>query len=268
MLSVNGNTYGRPRNTRRLSILPTILIVVMARCAAAAEQNDKAPPDPDAPYCGLYSLYAAALHEGLEINFSDLLKPQYIQCPQGSTLANLQQAAVDLGLYAVPAINLTIDVLRHADSPVILHVKKNPSARDYDHYIVFLGVRNGLAAILDAPKPVDYVPFERLSAIWDGTGLIVSSRPIDLNRLFAASRWLTAGYMAAGLAATLALRLLPIGWTRPPTPRQRLLVSTVQLAILCAVASILAVAYHRLSPNGFLSGSASWLVHPSAVGYR
>lgn len=75
------------------------------------------------PYCGIHSLYAASLAEGVDLPFDKLLLGKYVGCNLGSTLAELEQAATDNGMYAIPAANLSLDVLKRSQYPVILHVR-------------------------------------------------------------------------------------------------------------------------------------------------
>jgi len=80
---------------------------------------------------------------GQESNFQELVKPEYIGSRKGSSLAELRKAAEDNELYAVPVGKLTSQALRNCPHPVILHVKSDTTSREYDHYELFLGTKNG-----------------------------------------------------------------------------------------------------------------------------
>lgn len=140
------------------------------------------------PYCGIYSLYAAALVEGHPISFEKMARKEYVGCSLGSSLAELEKAATDDGLYAAPVANLTTSFLWQCPYPVILHVKADPASKVYTHYVLFLGVKNGDAAILDSGNPIVEMPPEQLRLIWDGMGLVVSDKPIADGKIFLSSR--------------------------------------------------------------------------------
>lgn len=115
------------------------------------------------PFCGLYCLYAAMKLSGQEIGFTELLKPEYVGSRKGSSLAELQLAAEDYGMYAVSVNKLTTQGLRSSPYPIILHVKSTMDKEDYGHFELFLGTENGQARLFNPPEPVRSVPFHELA---------------------------------------------------------------------------------------------------------
>ena len=137
-----------------------------------------------APYCGIYSLYAAALVEGTDISFTDLLRKEYIGCARGSSFDELELAAASNHLYTLPFANLDKQALLDCGHPVILHVKAAISDNEYDHYALFLGTNDGELVIIDPTDPDAAVDSTELLTRWDGKGIVVSATPIDTTALF------------------------------------------------------------------------------------
>jgi len=212
-------------------------------------------------YCGIYCLYAVMKLFDTNIDPKELLKPEYIGSRKGSSLAELKKAAEDNGLHAVPVRKLTSRELRQSPYPIILHVKSAADKKEYDHYELFLETKNGRARLYDPPEPVRLVPFWQLAPRWDGTGLIVSDRPIDLGTIFAPARKRFIIYAAIAVAA-----ILIVHWARWWLPsvakmsRTRLFgLSIAQGAGLAVVALLFGMVYHLANDEGFLA-------HPNATG--
>jgi len=157
------------------------------------------------PHCGLYCLYTTMRLTGKEIDFSELVKPEYLGSRKGSSIAELKKAAEDCGLYAIPSGRLTGRELRQCPYQIILHVKSDVTSREYNHYELFLGTENRKARLLDPPEPVRLVPFNELAPRWDGNGLIVSAEPIELSSVFGPTRKRLLMYAVAAIAVILAL---------------------------------------------------------------
>lgn len=171
------------------------------------------PPPPltvvsGGPYCGVYCVYAATRACGYPAKFEDLLDQRYVGSYKGSTITELQQAAARLGLHGTPMSGLTPAALKQSPHPVILHVRRPGHKMPYAHWVLFAGVQDGKARIVDPPTGVELIPFSELCALWDGVGLVVSDGPPDSNSLkFAA--WIDSGVIVAFVG--LALVVLRIG---------------------------------------------------------
>jgi len=197
----------------------------------------------------------------VDIDSRQLLKPEYIGSHKGSSLAELQKAAQDNGLYAAPVEKLTSRELHRSPYPVILHVKSSADKKDYDHYELFLGTQNGQARLCDPPGPVRLVPFYELAPRWNGTGLMVSKNPIDLGVVFAPARKRLLIRSAIAVMAILIVRWGRRRWL-PPTAkisRPRLFgLSAAQGAGLALLALLSGMVYHFVNDEGFLA-------HPNAT---
>lgn len=110
------------------------------------------------PHCGLFCIYTVMKMAGKEVDFRDLVKPEYLGSKKGSSLAELKKASNDYGLNAEPATRMTALVLEKSPYPVILHVKSSLESREYDHFELFLGTENGRAKIYNPPEPVKLLP--------------------------------------------------------------------------------------------------------------
>jgi rhodanese-related sulfurtransferase len=219
-------------------------------------QADSASPSiqPDqrlaVPYCGIHSLYAAALDEGVDLSFDKLILGKYVGCALGSTLAELESAATDNGFYALPAANLDFVTLEQSKYPVLLHVKPTVAADRFDHYVVFLGMRQDKAMVLDPGNPIALVSATDLSSKWDGMGLIVSAKPIATAGMFGPTR---LGFLLVAMLlidAVLAAKRFNLLGANDRVGISRL--SQRSIGILAA-AAIVAFIFNLASPAGLLA---------------
>lgn len=207
-----------------------------------------------APYCGVSCLYAILKFQGIDVSYRDLLKGEYIGSRQGSSMAELKKAAEDTGLIAYPMGNLTLHDLRQLRYPTILHVKRSPSDRRYNHYVLFLGVEKDRVKLFNPPD-VGYAEIDDLLTRWNGSGLLLSSRPI--NRMSVFSKATKRFVLTAALILLLVLffrfarRRLPVGLFS--SRKKRLGLSVGQGAVLGAAALIFAFAYHFMADTGLLA---------------
>ena len=242
---------------------PSVLlcVVTLLGLASAAEGQAAAKKD-DADgtfegYCGLYSLYGALNVLGKPIQFDAILEPQYIGSRMGSSLEDLKLAAEDMGAHAVAMSGLGAESLMSADCPMILHVSAGEELRRYQHWVLYLGMRDGKLRIVDAPKAERLVPLSNLMARWNGVALFVSNKPI--NTVAVASRETGVALMYG--AASFVLLLLSGFLLRHLRPREvrraenvwRLVKETgSQMMLVLAIASACAASIHLIEPWGFL----------------
>ena len=208
-------------------------------------------------YCGIYCVYAAAKMLGCDTDFGGLLKREYIPRPQGSSLRELAKAAKDQGMYAEPVGNLTSYVLQTSPYKIILHVRSRAGAENYDHYVLFYGSSGSKALLLDAPRTPRLVPFHELASIWDGTGLVISTEPIDLRALFAPSRIRFALGIATAAVLVVLCRLAGrrLSAGVPSLWRCHFILDAGQGMSMIVVAMGLAFACHFISDEGLLTNA-------------
>ncbi len=211
-------------------------------------------------YCGIYCLYATMKYFGVTVKPNVLIKPEYIGSAKGSSLAELKKCAESHGLYATPVARLTTKDLRKLSLPVIIHTKSSSTVKKYDHYKLFLGSKLGQALIYDPPQLPELIEFWTLAPQWDGSGLLVSDKPIRLNAVFASSRLRFTGYV--GLAAAIIMtvrfgRYRFLGPRKIDSRKQKLLLSFGQCSFLVMATILSASAYHSINDEGLLLRSQS-----------
>jgi len=222
----------------------------------ASEESVSIESETRRPYCGLYCLYAVMKLADRETDFQNLIKPEYVDSRKGSSLAELRKAAEDNGLYAKLVSNLTSGVLRTSPHPIILHVKSVADSKEYDHFELFLGTENGQAKIFDPPDPARLVPFHELAPRWDGTGLIVSSSPINLEGVFASARKQLIVYIVSGITLIALIHYCRRRWLTSLSSmswRKSLGLATVQAGAFVLLSLTWGLIYHFSSSEGFLA---------------
>jgi len=198
-----------------------LIILLTSNIYAADENHNEHSSDTDnlkkrasGPYCGLYCLYTIMKMADKEVGFQEFLKHEYVGSRKGSSFGELQKAAEDYGLYTKVVAKITGKELSCCDYPIIMHVKLSMKSQEYNHYVLFLGTKNGHAKIFDPPNPIKLVSYAELAPQWDGNGLIISAEPIDLDAVFAPARNRFIIYASILIAGILALhwakRFLPV----------------------------------------------------------
>ncbi len=258
----NFNVVGR--GALRLLLLVYILAILPDVNKVAADENNQKPPKSASlkrrsydSYCGLYCLYTVIKLAGQEVDFQELVKPEYRGSNRGSSLAELKKVAEDYGLYALPADKLTSRELGQLAYPIILHVKTEIGSKQYDHYELLLGTESSKARIFNPPEPVRLVPFWELAPRWDGNGLIVSAEPIDLVAVSAPARKRFIMYAAIALVIILivhrAKRWLPEAMLNS---RGKLFGLSMTQGAVFAIASLLCgMFYHFVNDEGLLANA-------------
>ena len=204
-------------------------------------------------YCGLYCLHAAFQALGHQADFASLVTPRYLGSHLGSSAAELSLAATEQGMQTRLLTNMTCGMLPLIDVPVLLHVRSKPSAKDYDHWILLLGVISGNARIYDGAGHTKLIPMQRLAAVWDGVGLFVSDQPIDLTSLYLYGVECLVALASVILILNRYWQSIRRDDPAPGVPRnltQRIFGELCSMAVL-VVAMIGAV--FLVSPSGYLS---------------
>ncbi len=237
-----------------------LISISTSLCSAQDAGTQKLPGESNSSsvsaYCGLHSLYTVMKLAGMNVNFNDLVKPDYVDSRVGSRLEQLKKAAENHGLFAVPVQSLTMQILRESPYPIIIHVKAKETSRQYDHYELFLGAEAGKAILYDSSYPVKLEPFHKLKPRWNGTGLVVSTEPIDIHTLFlpAWRQFAVIGILTA--AAVILWHCVSQRWLSSflsLSRRRRFYMSLAQSGLLISIAVVTGTAYHYLDDSGFLA---------------
>ncbi|HEY7087849.1 MAG TPA: rhodanese-like domain-containing protein [Tepidisphaeraceae bacterium] len=248
----------------RITFLIFFIVAVIPVASPGAETSPSRPRElaPSGPYCGLYSLYAAARLSGAKVPIQSLLKTEYLSSREGSTADDLLRASRSLGMYTAVMDNLDARSLRSSPYLCVLHVKSTILAHTYDHWLLYLGVsKDGQARIFDPPEPEQHLPFTQLVSHWDGNAILVSPSPVDItviqrSGLRPVIGWIVFAVVVVGLAH-LARRRLPARLGH--SARGRIALSLVQACAVLALGSVIALAHHKLDPEESLTDPAMLL---------
>lgn len=165
---------------------------------------------------------------------------------------------------------MTSQELRHSPYLVILHVKTSADQKDYKHYELFVGTKDGQAKLYDPPNPPGLVPFHELAQRWAGVGLIVSASPVDANAFLAPGRRRFMTYVAIVVAVILVLhygRRRWIAYWAGMSRRRRFVLALSQCAGLTVLGLLAGFIYHFANDEGFLAhGNATTSVVRAHVG--
>lgn len=106
-------------------------------------------------YCGIYCLYAVIKLSDINIDPVELLKPEYIGSPRGSSLAELKKAAEDNGMHAVLVNSLTYAKAYRGNIPTEEQVAKLAAAawKERPHSIDVTLYRESTTP----PKPIEQI---------------------------------------------------------------------------------------------------------------
>jgi rhodanese-related sulfurtransferase len=206
-------------------------------------------------FCGLNSLYAATEMFDLNQDYATLISPQYLG-DEGSTLAQLKLAGEASGFTAIPLYNLSLSSLKYSPYPLILHVKQNSESQEYNHWVLYMGIRNDQPLIYDVPSKPSPMSQGELSLRWDGVALMLAPEASPRTN------WMYMPFLQLGGFAlsvfivlllllrcqTVILKYLP----HPPWTVRSLFVAAQSLFIL-AITIIVAISYNLFSPTGFLT---------------
>jgi rhodanese-related sulfurtransferase len=236
--------------------MATAVPLLAQQDATIASSNDIGKPATH-PYCGLYCLYGVLKIYGVEVEFTELVSPRFISSSKGSSLAQLQQAAVDNGLYAEALTGLTRLSLHRTEQPLILLVKSNLQKRQYDHWILFLGMEGGKARIFDSLSGSNLVSLQQLMPLWGGVGLVVRPDPIHVSSLSALGRERLAIWALSAMALILIFRWGGQALLRHIALSKELafFFSLLQASIFCFVAGLCGFVYHFADNTGFFSNT-------------
>lgn len=258
------NFASSPRHHFCLLLFVCASAVLMADRKVMANENNQEQEKPSpvkrkssSTYCGVHCLYTVMKLENNEVEFHELLKPEYIGSRIGSSFKELKKAAEDYGMHSLPVNNLASRELRNCSHPVILHVKFDEDQKKYNHFELYLGTKDGKAMLFDPPNPIRLVSFAELVPRWDGNGLIVSARPIDLGAVSSPARKRFLMYAAIALVIILivhrAKRWLPETMLNS---RGKLFGLSIGQGIAFAIAALLCgMLYHFANNEGLLANA-------------
>lgn len=131
------------------------------------------------PHCGLHCLYLILRMHDQDPNLKDLIIPDYLDTPEGSTLTALKTAVSDFNLHAEILLRANARMLSYCPDPTVLRIKGNNTSKKYDHYVLFLGMEGRRAKICDPAGVVQMMSLDELASRWDGSALVVAKQPVE-----------------------------------------------------------------------------------------
>lgn len=242
--------------TSRILVLGLILAIAGPVYAVETQgASAKAEEIPDVgqestTYCGLYCAYAAMNGFGKQIDFISLLKTKYVGSIYGSSIQELETAIKDNGFQALPMMGLSRANLNAARTPIILHVSRPESPGYFGHWVLFLGMEDGKAKILDAPHKTETMPVADVLARWDGVGLYISEQPISPWLLKAESIF-TGENVAVFAGLMLLTALLQRFYNRRRNGVVQPRSSWIMAPAMIVAAASLAICWHFASHDGY-----------------
>jgi rhodanese-related sulfurtransferase len=156
----------------------------------------------------------------------------------------------------MPASNLTTGNFVQIGEPVVCHVKSAPASPSYDHWVVCVATRGNSVWIYDPPNDVQEYSMAEFAARWDGTGLIVSDRPIATRRLeleILRPDFLWFLGLGAAFVVSVLWRFLASKSNIERNSRFGCIAAGTQFAVLLLASFVLAMLYHFFSDDGLLS---------------
>lgn len=121
------------------------------------------------PYCGIYSILAAAASFGKSVDVASLWVPEVVSAETGSNAANLLYGLRSVGLDGTCHSGLSWLDLTENENPMILHYRSAISGQEFDHWVTLLGSNNnGKLIIYDPPFPAVETEPSMVLAKWDG----------------------------------------------------------------------------------------------------
>ncbi len=99
---------------------------------------------------------------------------------------------------------LTLRELRATRNPMILYTRSDVAGADFDHFLVFLGVRGAKVLLYDPPNLPEWIEYDSFKRSWSGIGIAVSKDEIAAWR-FLWPTWLLRVVFFGGASALLAV---------------------------------------------------------------
>lgn len=199
--------------------------------------------DQEAHYCGIYAIYGASKALGKNSDFQSLISEKYVSDRRGSSAYDLHQAAIHLGIELRSFRGLGVQSLKKAKDPLILHVTSEGQLQAQNHWVLFLGIEENQARIIDSARGIRLISLSKLCARWDGIGLVAfnGDQPLVNYEYVEVQNFIHSGL----LPLVILLGLCGLGFLRSST-----FLSNPFFVISFTTMSIM--AYDLSNPNSIL----------------
>ncbi len=168
---------------RLISICYLTFLLSMADHAFAKPSTVEMPRS----YCGISSMYGAvssiykAAGKPLPCNFADLISEKFVSSSEGSTNADLESVASFCHLKAETISGRGWNTLANATGPLVLHTYPRGAPGKYSHWLLFLGIEDSNAIVIDGEGGKTLLTKSDLLSRWDGIAIVVYS--LDFPRV-------------------------------------------------------------------------------------
>jgi hypothetical protein len=127
-------------------------------------------------YCGIYAIYGAASTLGPPlVDFESLVDSRFVGSRKGSSASELIAAGEELGVNVTAHWHLGASSLRTTESPLVLHFCSYGQLETYDHWVLFLGIKDGKAIVQDSGSS-SAMSISEVLLRWDGVALSVQNK--------------------------------------------------------------------------------------------
>jgi rhodanese-related sulfurtransferase len=163
------------------------------------------------PYCGVYSIVAAAAALDVDVEISSLWTSEVVSEKTGSSAANLMDGLKSIGLQGTCHAGLSLFDLFDSQNPLILHYRSvTASGGNFDHWVTMLGVNNnGKFLVYDPPFPATDTDLSMLLANWDGFAIEVHRPEKPLFKPFRGTLIMLGLFEVVALGLAVAKQFIP-----------------------------------------------------------
>lgn len=159
-----------------------------------------------------------------EVAFSEIIHPDHISTSKGSTSDDLERLLRDFGISSATKTGLGLGTLSSLRTPTILNVRRSEFSKEFDHWVLFLGMQHGRYMIADLPgQAIPFTGLELLS-LWEGVAIVTceTSQPSQFY-----TEWFIYEFVPLSSLVIVPLSLLVIFFGKSPRQRGK--------AILCFI---------------------------------
>lgn len=128
-------------------------------------------------------------------------------------------------------------------------------AAETNHWVLYCGSKGENALLSDGGGPIEPVSFRRLRALWDGSSIVISERPVQIWRIRAATVLELSVYVLSALVFIFVIKSYCKPISRQGRLRRlksRFAVLATQLTVLTFSAIAIGFTVERLHTRGFL----------------
>ena len=157
-------------------------------------------------------MYVYLRLQGEEVSVEELVKPEYISKPNGSSLADLASLGEAYGYHAKAIAGLTVSSLNVVELPIVLNFGRYVDAGKPGHFVLLTEINELECEIVNPSSGIERISVSELAARWDGNALLLSKQPMKMS-LLQRSQLLFAGKWLFVMLLLVLLSLRAIGAT-------------------------------------------------------